>query len=96
MISYITDKDRRYTMSSDFLPCTQGALDRVMQITRPWTYLEPMEQVVVCELTSLMPGNNSVKGERMGACLSIEGLAPFLDHRVSEFFARLPLTAKFY
>jgi asparagine synthase (glutamine-hydrolysing) len=42
-----------------------------------------------------MPGNNTVKGDRMGACWSIEGRAPFLDHRVSEMFARLPITSKY-
>ncbi|MFZ4625749.1 MAG: asparagine synthase (glutamine-hydrolyzing), partial [Rhodoferax sp.] len=56
MISYTTDKDRRRLMSSNFLPYTQGALDRFIVITQPWSDLEPMEQVAAYELTSLMPG----------------------------------------
>lgn len=96
LISYTTEKDRKRMMSSGFLPHTQNALERFMQITQPWSDLEPMEQVAAYELHSLMPGNNSVKGDRMGACWSIEGRAPFLDHRVSELFARLPLNEKFY
>ncbi len=95
MISYTTEQDRRRLMSSNFLPYTEGALERFAEITQPWSDLTPMEQVAAYELTSLMPGNNSVKGDRMGACWSVEGRAPFLDHRVSDLFARLPLTAKF-
>jgi asparagine synthase (glutamine-hydrolysing) len=96
LISYSTEKDRRRMMSSEYFPHTDGALDKFMDIVRPFADLEPMEQVAAYELTSLMPANNSVKGDRMGACWSIEGRAPFLDHRVSEMFARLPITSKFY
>jgi asparagine synthase (glutamine-hydrolysing) len=96
LISYTTEKDRLRLMSPGFLPYTQGALERFMEITRPWADLEPMEQVAAYELHSLMPGNNAVKGDRMGACWSIEGRAPFLDHRVSEMFARLPITSKYF
>ena len=96
LISYTSEKDRLRLMSPGFLPHTQRALERFMEITQPWSDLEPMEQVAAYELNSLMPANNSVKGDRMGACWSIEGRAPFLDHRVSELFARLPITSKFY
>jgi len=83
-------------MSPAFLPFTDGALEQFMDIARPFSGLEPMEQVAAYELTSLMPGNNSVKGDRMGACWSVEGRAPFLDHRVSELFVRLPISRKFH
>ena len=96
LISYTTEKDRQRIMSPGFLPHTQKSADLFMEMTLPWSDLEPMEQVAAYELNYLMPGNNSVKGDRMGACWSIEGRAPFLDHRVSEMFARLPITSKFY
>jgi asparagine synthase (glutamine-hydrolysing) len=96
LISYTTEKDRRRIMTPGFLPYTQRSPELFMEMTRPWADLEPMEQVAAYELNFLMPGNNSVKGDRMGACWSIEGRAPFLDHRVSEMFARLPITSKFY
>jgi asparagine synthase (glutamine-hydrolysing) len=96
LISYTTEKDRRRMMSPAFFPHTQRALDKFMSIIEPFSDLEPMEQVAAYELTSLLPGNNTVKGDRMGACWSIECRAPFLDHRVSELFARLPITSKFY
>lgn len=95
LISYSTEKDRQRMMSPEFFPHTQGALDKFMEIIEPFGDLEPAEQVAAYELNSLMPGNNCVKGDRMGACWSIEGRAPFLDHRVSEMFARLPITSKF-
>jgi asparagine synthase (glutamine-hydrolysing) len=96
LISYTTEKDRQRIMTPGFLPYTQGAAERFLEMTQPWSDLEPMEQVAAYELNYLMPGNNSVKGDRMGACWSIEGRAPFLDHRVSELFARLPLTSKYF
>ena len=96
LISYSSEKDRKRMMSASFLPHTEGALNKFMSIIEPFRDLEPMEQVAAYELTSLMPGNNSVKGDRMGACWSIEARAPFLDHRVSELFARLPITSKFH
>ena len=96
LISYTTEKDRQRIMSPGFLPYTQRSADLFMDMIQPWSDLEPMEQIAAYELNYLMPGNNSVKGDRMGACWSIEGRAPFLDHRVSEMFARLPITSKFY
>ena len=96
LISYTTAKDRLRIMSPGFLPHTQRSAELFMEMVQPWSDLEPMEQVAAYELNYLMPGNNSVKGDRMGACWSIEGRAPFLDHRVSEMFARLPITSKFY
>jgi asparagine synthase (glutamine-hydrolysing) len=95
LISYTTEKDRQRIMSPAFLPHTQRAMEKFLDIVQPFADLEPMEQIAAYELNSLMPGNNSVKGDRMGACFSIEGRAPFLDHRVSEMFARLPITSKF-
>lgn len=96
LISYTTAKDRLRIMSPGFLPHTQRSAELFMEMIQPWSDLEPMEQVAAYELNYLMPGNNAVKGDRMGACWSIEGRAPFLDHRVSEMFARLPITSKFY
>lgn len=96
LISYSTEKDRQRIMSPGFFPHTGGALEKFLDILQPYADLEPMEQIAAYELNALMPANNAVKGDRMGACWSIEGRAPFLDHRVSELFARLPLNAKFY
>ena len=74
----------------------QDPLDRFESILAPWRDLEPVEQIIAYECTSLMPGNNLVKGDRMGACWSTEGRSPFLDHRVLELFTRLPVTEKIH
>lgn len=94
LISYSTEEDRRRITSPEFFPHTNSALGRFMEIIEPFSDLEPAEQVAAYELNSLLPGNNAVKGDRMGACWSIEGRAPLLDHRVSELLARLPITSK--
>ena len=94
LISYSTEEDRKRIMSPEFFPSTQGALPKFLSIIEPYSDLSPAEQAAAYELTSLLPGNNAVKGDRMGACWSIEGRAPFLDHRVSEIFARLPVNEK--
>lgn len=96
LISYSSERDLQRMASPGFLPYTRGALDKFMEIIQPYSDLEPMEQVISYELNALLPGNNSIKGDRMGACWSIEGRAPFMDHRVSELLARLPLTSKFH
>lgn len=96
LISYSTARERARIMSPAFLPHTEGACERFMAMLAPYSDLEPIEQVAAYELTTLLPGNNAVKGDRMGACWSVEARAPFLDHRISELFARLPLAAKFH
>ena len=94
-ICYMTTDERKRIMTSAFLPHTDHAFERFKQLIEPWSDLEPMEQVAAYEVSSLMPGNNLVKADRMGACWSIEGRSPFLDHRVSELFAKLPVPEKY-
>lgn len=95
LISYSTAEERDRFISPAYRGYAEGAWDTFQSLLNPWSDLEPMEQISAYELTSLMPGNNSVKGDRMGACWSIEARAPFLDHRVSEMLARLPLREKY-
>jgi len=63
-------------------------------ILEEWRDLDPIDQIAALECTSLGPGNNLIKTDRMGAALSIEGRSPFLDHRISELFARAPQIQK--
>lgn len=94
-ICYMNEGMRGKLLTRDFTKNTEEPLDKFLSVIQPWESLDPVEQVSAYELTSLMPGNNLIKGDRMGAASSIEGRAPFLDHRISELFARLPLSAKF-
>lgn len=55
----------------------------------------PFCQAQYLETTNLLPGYIlSSQGDRMAMANSIEGRFPFLDHRVVEFAARVPLRLK--
>jgi asparagine synthase (glutamine-hydrolysing) len=55
---------------------------------------DPVDKVTNFEVTKLMPGNNLVKSDRMGAAFSMEGRSPFLDHRVTEYLCGLQSSVK--
>jgi asparagine synthase (glutamine-hydrolysing) len=95
VICYMDELMRKRVLNPDFERSTPDPVNRFEEILEPWRDLEPVEQIVAYECTSLMPGNNLVKGDRMGACWSTEGRAPLIDHRVSELFVRLPVNQKF-
>lgn len=55
----------------------------------------PLARAQYLETKNLLPGYIlSSQGDRMSMAHSIEGRVPFLDHRVVEFFARLPFHYK--
>ncbi|MEQ1665622.1 MAG: asparagine synthase C-terminal domain-containing protein, partial [Bdellovibrionales bacterium] len=93
-ICYMNDDLLANIFSPEVLKSVQKPADKFEQILEPWGDLDPIEQIIAYECTSLMVGNNLVKGDRMGACWSIEGRSPFLDHRVMELFTRLPINQK--
>lgn len=95
IICYMNDDMRGQLLSKDFLSSTKAPFEKFQKVLQPYESLEPAEQIAAYECTSLMPGNNLVKGDRMGAAWSTEGRAPFMDHRVAELFCRLPLKEKF-
>ncbi|MDE3016200.1 MAG: asparagine synthase (glutamine-hydrolyzing) [Pseudomonadota bacterium] len=95
VICYMDAAMRKRLLNHDFERSTPDPVDRFAEILDPWRELEPVDQIVAYECTSLMPGNNLVKGDRMGACWSTEGRAPLIDHRISELFVRLPVNQKF-
>lgn len=95
VICYMDAATRQQLLNPDFERDTHDPVQRFEEILAPYRELEPVEQIVAYECTSLMPGNNLVKGDRMGACWSTEGRGPLIDHRVSELFVRLPVNQKF-
>ena len=95
-ICYMKPAMRSELLSPDFIAATVDPLNRFEELVAPWRDLDPIEQITAYESTVLMPGNNLVKGDRMGARSSIEGRAPFLDHRVTELFVKLPVSEKFH
>ena len=95
-ICYMDSDIRRKVLNADFENSTLNIEKRFAELTAPYQNLSLGEQIVAYECTSLMAGNNLVKGERMGAKWSTESRAPMMDHRISELLVRLPEEQKFH
>ncbi len=93
-ICFMPEISRQKVLSSDFRETLTDPIEVFEEMLAPWRHLEPIEQVAAYETTMLAPGNNLIKTDRMGAGMSIEGRSPFMDHRVSELFARMPISQK--
>lgn len=93
-ICFMPEPARARVMNPDFVASMAQPIEVFEDILALWRHLEPVDQIAAYECTSLSPGNNLIKTDRMGAGQSIEGRSPFMDHRVSEAFARLPLNDK--
>ena len=51
---------------------------------------DPINQVLMGETLTLLPGNNLVKPDRMAMANSLEVRGPFLDYRMAEFAFSIP------
>lgn len=96
LICYMDDNIRKRVLNHDFETSTLNMQQRFAELTAPYQNLSLGEQITAYECTSLLAGNNLVKGERMGARWSTENRAPLMDHRISELFVRLPEEQKFH
>lgn len=54
------------------------------------SHQDPINQVLMAETLTLLPGNNLVKPDRMAMANSLEIRSPFLDYRMAEFAFRVP------
>ncbi|WGI22134.1 asparagine synthase (glutamine-hydrolyzing) [Amylibacter sp. IMCC11727] len=93
-ICFMPEAARARVLNADFRASLDKPIETFEEILAPWGHLDPVDQIAAYECTSLSPGNNLIKTDRMGAGQSIEGRSPFMDHRVSEALARLPLEDK--
>ncbi len=55
---------------------------------------DPIDQAMYVDLKTWLPNDILVKVDRMTMAHSLEARAPFLDHRLIEFAASLPVSAK--
>ena len=51
-------------------------------------------RMMYCDATSYLPGDILCKVDRASMAVGLEAHAPYLDHRVAEFAARIPLSMK--
>lgn len=93
-ICYMPENVRARVLTGDFSKHVTDPAAVLEDILAPWSHLDPIDQIIAYESTSLSPGNNLIKTDRMGGGQSIEGRSPFMDHRISEMFARVPLEQK--
>ncbi|WP_272011111.1 asparagine synthase (glutamine-hydrolyzing) [Roseovarius sp. ZX-A-9] len=57
---------------------------------RRGAHQDPVNQVLLGETLTLLPGNNLVKPDRMAMANSLEVRSPFLDYRMAEFAFTVP------
>ena len=88
------EKSRRMLLKEPFREKVPYPIKYFEDILFDWRHLDPIDQIAAYECNSLGPGNNLIKVDRMGAALSIEGRSPFLDHRISEAFAKVTQSQK--
>lgn len=93
-ICFMPDASRERLLTGDFRSYLGQPIDAFEDLLADWRHLDPIDQIVAYECTSLSPGNNLIKTDRMGAGMSIEGRSPFMDHRITEAFAKVPQTQK--
>jgi len=60
----------------------------------PHSHLPPLEQIQAVDLETYLPGDILVKTDRATMAYSLEGRAPWLDHRIGELAFRLPAELK--
>ncbi len=94
-INFMPEPRRSKLLTDDFRQVLPDPIVEFEEMLSPWRDLEPIDQIAAYESTVLAPGNNLIKTDRMGAGQSIEGRSPFMDHRISEAFARMPVSQKF-
>ena len=94
-ICYMPKEIRSRVLDNDFDQQTVDPEARFSELLKPWASLSPREQIIAYECTTLMPGNNLVKSDRMGAAWSVEGRAPIMDHRICEMLTNLPSASKY-
>ena len=71
-------------------PEAAGHYGGLAAVARASETLDALDRCVAIDFASYLPDDVLVKLDRMAMANSLEGRAPFLDHRVVEFAVRLP------
>lgn len=91
-ISVIKDVDKQRVFSSEFFSADslQPSSRLVREVFDKARHMDLASKILYTDQKLLLPGNNLIKSDRMGAPHAVECRSPYLDYRVAEFVARMP------
>jgi asparagine synthase (glutamine-hydrolysing) len=72
----------------------EGSFDEILQYARSGDHLDAISQMIWTDLHTYLPDDILVKVDRMSMAHALEVRSPFMDHKLVEFVARLPLEMK--
>lgn len=72
----------------------EGSFDEILQYARSGNHLDAVSQMMWTDLHTYLSDDILVKVDRMSMAHSLEVRSPFMDHKLVEFVARLPIELK--
>ena len=76
-ICFMPEIIREQVLQPEFKDEMENPVELFEEILSPWRHLEPIDQVAAYETTTLAPGNNLIKTDRMGLEIQSKALTLF-------------------
>lgn len=95
-MSYFTAADKQQLYSAAFQTTLGAGEDWLLEVLESHNHgsLEALDTLLATDVTSYLPNDLLVKMDIASMAHSLEARSPFLDHKVMEFCARLPVDLK--